>query len=73
MSSLSRYNGLSSLERQTAEVKTAGCLPHKIENELPPIHAYADMRRADDGFHGGGPPILIYFLDYAFPVLLQLM
>jgi len=48
VSSLWRYNGLNSLERLTAEVKTAGCLPHKIENELPPIHAYADMRRADE-------------------------
>jgi predicted metal-dependent enzyme (double-stranded beta helix superfamily) len=26
--SLSRYNGLNSLESLTAEVKTAGCLPH---------------------------------------------
>jgi hypothetical protein len=37
VSSLSRYNGLSSLEKLTAEVKTASCLPHKIEDELPRV------------------------------------
>jgi hypothetical protein len=35
--SLSGYNGLNSPERLTAEVKTAGCLPHKIEDELPRV------------------------------------
>jgi hypothetical protein len=31
--SLSRYNGLNSLESLRAEVKTAGCLPHKTALE----------------------------------------
>jgi hypothetical protein len=33
--SLSRYNGLNSLERLTAEAKTAGCLPHNTKTRDP--------------------------------------